>query len=83
MLIPIRNGRFKLTAVLQSVTLLETAFAQVNFHFQYKPQKIDKKQTSVDATNKRIKQLLKVPTSQLKRTLLNEEEEEMALSRND
>ncbi|KAK2459290.1 hypothetical protein APHAL10511_008692 [Amanita phalloides] len=61
MLVPIREGRFKLTAVLRSLTLLDTSFAQ----------------TSAHASNMRIKKLMQAPTTPtLKRTITYAEDEE-------
>ncbi|KAF8694149.1 hypothetical protein AX14_002155 [Amanita brunnescens Koide BX004] len=60
MLIPLRQGHFKLTAVLRSLTLLDTSFAQ----------------TSVHASNIRIKKLMQSTMSPLKRSITFEEEED-------
>ena len=83
MLIPLRDGHFKMTAVLRSLTLLDTSFALVNTvsTTTIVAMATDKKgkQTSVSASSIRIKKLMLTPTNPLKRSIVyvDEEEEEL------
>jgi hypothetical protein len=83
MLIPLRDGHFKMTAVLHSLTLLDTSFALVNTVCTATiiAMATDKKgkQTSVSASSMCIKKLLLMPTNPLKRsiTYVDEDEEEL------
>ena len=87
MLIPLHDGHFKMTAVLRSLTLLDTSFALVNTvsTTTIVAMATDKKgkQTSVSASSMRIKKLMLTPTNPLKRSIvyIDEEEEEELTTR--